>query len=217
MKALVIGATGAVGKDLVQQLLVDESVERVDIFVRREVKIPSAKLVAHVVDFDHPEAWAEQLQGDVLFSCMGTTIKAAGTHEAQWKVDYTYQFDAAKAAKANGVHTYVLVSSVGANAKSKVFYTKMKGALDNAVQKLGFEGCFILRPPSLIRKESDRLGETVSVAIIKAFNVIGLLRSWTPMPTEAVAAAMIRLAKSGRKGVEIIESQDILKVQNSSI
>ena len=78
LKALVIGATGAVGKDLVQQLMEDSSVERVDIFVRREVKIPSAKLVAHVVDFDHPETWAEQLQGDVLFSCMGTTIKAAG-------------------------------------------------------------------------------------------------------------------------------------------
>ena len=211
LKALVIGATGAVGKDLVQQLIEDSSVERVDIFVRREVKIPAAKVVAHVVDFDHPETWADQLQGDVLFSCMGTTIKAAGSQEAQWKVDYTYQYEAAKAARANGVKTYVLVSAIGANPKSKVFYTRMKGELDEAVQQIGFEGCFILRPPSLIRKGSDRFGETVSVAIIKAFNAIGLLRSWTPMPTEAVAAAMIRLAKSGRKGVEIIESQDILK------
>ena len=211
LKALVIGATGAVGKDLVQQLIEDSSVERVDIFVRREVKIPSAKLVAHVVDFDHPETWADQLQGDVLFSCMGTTIKAAGSQEAQWKVDYTYQYEAAKAAKANGVPTYVLVSAIGANPKSKVFYTRMKGELDDAVQKLGFEGCSILRPPSLIRKGNDRFGETVSIAVLKAFNAIGLLRSWTPMPTESVAAAMIRLAKSGRKGVEIIESQDILK------
>lgn len=213
MKALVIGATGAVGKDLVQQLIEDSSVERIDIFVRREVKIPAAKVVAHVVDFDHPETWADQLKGDVLFSCLGTTIRAAGSQDAQWKVDYTYQYEAAKAAKANGVKNYVLVSSVGANARSKVFYTKMKGALDDAIQELGFEGCFILRPPSLIRKGSDRFGETVSLAIIKAFNAIGLLRAWTPMPTEAVAAAMIRLAKSGRKGVEIIESQEILKVQ----
>ena len=213
MKALVIGATGAVGKDLVQQLIEDSSFERIDVFVRREVKIPAAKVVAHVVDFDHPETWADQLQGDVLFSCMGTTIKAAGTQEAQWKVDYTYQYDAAKAAKANGVKNYVLVSSVGANAKSKVFYTRMKGVLDNAVQQLGFEGCFILRPPSLIRKGSDRFGEKVGMVALKAFNAIGLMRSFTPMPTEAVAASMIRLAKSGRKGVEIIESQDILKAQ----
>ena len=115
MKALVIGATGAVGKDLVQQLIEDSSVERIDIFVRREVKIPSAKVVAHVVDFDHPETWADLLQGDVLFSCMGTTIKAAGSQEAQWRVDYTYQYEAAKAAKTNGVPTYVLVSAIGAN------------------------------------------------------------------------------------------------------
>ena len=211
LRALVIGATGAVGKDLVQQLIEDSSVERVDIFVRREVKIPSAKLVVHVVDFDHPEMWADQLQGDVLFSCMGTTIKAAGTQEAQWKVDYTYQYDAAKAAKANGVPTYVLVSAIGANPKSKVFYTRMKGELDDAVQQLGFEGCFILRPPSLIRKGTDRFGEKAGIVAIRAFNAIGLMRNFTPMPTEAVAAAMIRLAKSGRKGIQILESQDILK------
>ena len=211
LKALVIGATGAVGKDLVQQLMEDSSVERIDIFVRREVKIPAAKVVAHVVDFDHPETWDDQLQGDVLFSCMGTTIKAAGTQEAQWKVDYTYQYEAAKAAKANGVPTYVLVSAIDANPKSKVFYTRMKGELDDSVQQLGFEGCFILRPPSLIRKGTDRFGEKAGIVAIRAFNAIGLMRNYTPMPTEAVAAAMIRLAKSGRKGVEIINSQDILK------
>lgn len=203
MKALVIGATGAVGKDLVQQLLADEAFERVDIFVRREVPIPAEKLHVHIVDFDRLETWADQLQGDVLFSCMGTTIKAAGSQDAQWKVDYTYQFKTAKAARANGVKTYVLVSSVGANAKSKVFYTRMKGALDEAVQKLGFEGCFILRPPSLIRKGSDRLGEKVGIVALKAFNALGLLRQFTPVPTEEVAAVMIRLAKSGRSGVEI--------------
>lgn len=77
MKALVLGATGAIGKDLVEQLLQDYTFDRVDIFVRREVKIPSAKLVAHVVNFDHPEQWADRITGDVLFSCLGTTIKAA--------------------------------------------------------------------------------------------------------------------------------------------
>ena len=213
MKALVIGATGAVGKDLVQQLLEDGSFERVDIFVRRQVNVSSDKLVVHVVDFDRPETWAGELQADVLFSCLGTTIKAAGSQEAQWKVDYTYQYEAAKAARAIGVKTYVLVSSVGANAKSKVFYTKMKGALDEAVQQLGFEGCFILRPPSLIRKGSDRFGEKVGIVALRGFNAIGLMRNYTPMPTEAVAAAMIRLAKSGRQGVAIFDSQDILKAE----
>ncbi len=111
MKALVLGATGAVGKDLVEQLLKADAFERVDVFVRREVKVTSAKLVSHIVDFQHPETWAGLLTGDVLFSCLGTTIKAAGSQEAQWKVDYTYQLEAAKAARANGVKKLVLVSS----------------------------------------------------------------------------------------------------------
>ena len=213
MKALVIGATGATGKDLVRLLLEDESFEEVTVFVRRPVDIDSPKLTAHVVDFDRPGEWANLLRGDVLFSCLGTTIRAAGSQEAQWKVDYSYQYDAAKAARGNGVPAYILVSSVGADSKSKVFYTRMKGALDDAVQELGFGSCFILRPPSLIRKGSDRMGEKVGVVALKALNAIGLMRKYTPMPTEAVAAAMLRLAKSGRKGTEIVVSQDIMSTR----
>ena len=212
MKALVIGATGAVGKDLVGQLLKDDSFDRVDVFVRREVKVPSSKLVLHVVDFDHPETWSELLTGDVLFSCLGTTIKAAGSQEAQWKVDYTYQYEAAKVARENGVLKYVLVSSIGASSKSKIFYSRMKGALEDAVKGLGFPGCFILQPPSLVRKGSDRFGEKAGVALLKCFNAIGIMRSWKPMPTEEVAAAMIRLAKSDKNGTNIITSQEILSV-----
>ncbi len=212
MKALVLGATGAIGKDLVSQLLQDEAFDRVDIFVRREVPASSDKLVVHVVEFDHPEQWAGKLTGDVLFSTLGTTIRAAGSQPAQWKVDYTYQLQAAQSARKNGVPVYALVSSVGADARSRIFYSKMKGALDRDVQALGFEGCFILRPPSLIRKGSDRLGEKVGVVALRAFNAIGLMRNFTPMPTEAVAAAMIRLAKSGRKGTGIFTSQEILSI-----
>lgn len=210
MKALVLGATGAVGKDLVEQLLKDESFERVDVFVRREVKVPSSKLVPHVVDFEHPETWSDLLAGDVLFSCLGTTIKAAGSQDAQWKVDYTYQYETAKAARENGVPKYVLVSSIGASSKSKVFYTRMKGALEDAVKGLGFPGCFILQPPSLIRKGSDRFGEKAGVVILKGLNAIGLMRSWKPMPTEDVAAAMIRLVKSEKTGIHVITSQEII-------
>ena len=212
MKALVIGATGAVGKDLVEQLLNDEAFDRVDVFVRRKVSIQSSKLVSHIIDFNKPEEWEALLTGDVLFSCLGTTIKAAGSQQAQWKVDYTYQYEAAKAARNNGVGKLVLVSSIGADSKSRIFYSRMKGRLDEDVQKLCFPGCFILRPPSLIRKGSDRFGEKAGVAVLKCFNAIGLMRSWKPMPTEDVAAAMIRLAKSDKTGTHIITSQEILSV-----
>ena len=127
MKALVIGATGAVGSDLVEQLLKDDAFERVTVFVRRPLAVENPKLTVHIIDFDHPEQWRELLQGDVLFSCLGTTIKAAGSQEAQWKVDYTYQYEAAKAARENGVEAYALVSSIGASPKAKFFYTRMKG------------------------------------------------------------------------------------------
>ena len=150
------------------------------------------------------------MTGDVLFSCLGTTIKAAGSQDAQWKVDYTYQFEAARQARANGVEKLVLVSSVGADSRSKIFYSRMKGQLDDDVVKLGFPGCFILRPSSLIRKGSDRFGEKAGVVILKGLNAIGLLRSWKPMPTEAVAASMIRLAKGGTTGLRILTSQEIL-------
>lgn len=210
MKALVIGATGATGKDLVSLLLKDESFESVDVFVRRGVEQVSPKLNFHVIDFDRMEDWKHLLSGDVLFSCLGTTIKAAGSQDAQWKVDYTYQLEAARAARRNGVTKYVLVSAIGANPKSKVFYTKMKGCLDEEVRKLGFPGCFILRPPSLVRKGTDRFGERASVAILKGLNRIGLLHSLRPMDTEELAAAMIGLAKNGGEGTRIIQSQDIL-------
>ena len=211
MKALVLGATGAVGKDLVNQLLADDHFDRIELFVRRPASVGSAKAAVHVVDFDHPEEWHGLLTGDVLFSCLGTTIKAAGSQAAQWKVDYTYQYEAAKAAREQGVPTCVLVSSIGASPKSGIFYTRMKGELEEAVKALGFPGCFSLQPPSLIRKGSDRFGEKAGVAILKALNAIGLMRAWKPMPTEEVAAAMIRLAESGRMGTETIVSQAILQ------
>ena len=212
MKALVIGATGAVGKDLVVLLLKDDAFEGVTVFVRRPLAIENPKLTVHVIDFDRPEQWKDLLRGDVLFSCLGTTIRAAGSQANQWKVDYTYQYEAAKAARENGVETYALVSSIGANPKSNIFYTRMKGELEVAVKQLGFPACYILQPPSLVRKGSDRFGEKAGVVMLKALNAIGLMRSWTPMPTEEVAAAMVRLAKRGRCATETVVAQDILKV-----
>lgn len=211
MEALVIGATGAVGKDLIDQLLKDDAFQSIIAFVRRPLAVENPKLTAHVIDFDHPEQWQDLLQGDVLFSCLGTTIKAAGSQANQWKVDYTYQYEVAKAARENGVETYALVSSIGATPKSKIFYTRMKGELEEAVKKLGFPACFILQPPSLVRKGSDRFGEKAGVVALRAFNAIGLMRAYKPMPTEEVAAAKVRLAKCGRRATETIVAQDILK------
>lgn len=209
MKALVIGATGAVGQDLVDLLLKDDSFGSVTLITRRPVRIQNPKLKVHLVYFDNIKDWSYLVQGDVLFSCLGTTIKAAGSQQAQWKVDYTYQYEIAKAARENGVGTYVLVSAVNASPDSKFFYNRMKGELEEAVKKLGFPRCFILQPSSLIRKGSDRLGERIGVAALKAFNAVGLMKDYRPVPTETVAKAMVQAAKSNRTGTEVIVSQEI--------
>ena len=111
MKAILIGATGATGRDLLQLLLNDNEVESVAIFVRRVPDIEHEKLTVHTIDFEKPEEWSRLVKGDVLFSCLGTTRKDAGSKEAQWKVDYDYQYHFAKIARENGVKSLLLVSS----------------------------------------------------------------------------------------------------------
>lgn len=202
MNALVIGATGATGKDLVEQLMKDDSFERVDVFVRRPLDIQHDKLTVHVIDFDRPNEWRDLIKGEVLFSCLGTTIKAAGSKEAQWKVDYGYQYEFAKAAKENGVERYVLVSAEFASPKARSFYSKMKGQLEEAVKELNFPKLTIIKPPILMRKDSDRTFEVLGLKAIQFMNKVGLFRSQQPLPTEILAKAMIHSAKQSARDSE---------------
>lgn len=211
MHALVIGATGATGKDLLKLLLDDGSFERVDIFVRRPVRLENPKLTVHVIDFDRPEKWQNLVRGDVLFSCLGTTLKAAGSKEAQWRIDHNYQYEFAKAARANHVNTCILVSALQASAKSNIFYSRMKGVLEKDTTALGFPKLIIFRPSLLLRKESDRRGEVIAAKIVKALNAIGMLRKHRPMPTALLAKAMIYTSKALYDGNYVVEGQDIRK------
>jgi uncharacterized protein YbjT (DUF2867 family) len=209
MKALVIGATGATGKDLVNQLLNDKDFEEVDIFVRKPVDIQNDRLNVHVVNFEKPEEWKGMVKGDVAFSCLGTTLKDAGSKEAQRKVDFDYQYEFAKAAKENDVEDYVLVSAYGANPKSKIFYSKMKGELEEAVKQLHFNKITIFKPGMLERKDSERTGEVLGSRIIKFANKLGLLESQKPLPTDVLAKAMINSSKIKSNGYSSIKLGNI--------
>jgi uncharacterized protein YbjT (DUF2867 family) len=209
MKALVIGATGATGKDLVQQLLQDKDFEEVDVFVRKPLNIQNKKLKTHIVDFEKPEDWKDSVKGDVAFSCLGTTLKDAGSKEAQRKVDYDYQFQFAKAAKDNNVEDYILVSAYGANPQSKIFYSKMKGELEDAVRKLHFNKITIFKPGMLERKDSERSGEVLGSRIIKFANKLGLFESQKPLPTDVLAKAMINSSKIKSNGYSSIKLGNI--------
>ncbi len=195
MKALVIGATGATGKDLVKQLCQDSDFDEIDIFVRRRSDFHHEKVKAHLVDFDHPEEWKHLVKGDVAFSCLGTTLKSAGSKENQKVIDYDYQFNFAKAAKENNVQDYILVSAYGASPDSKIFYSRIKGELEEAVKNLKFEKTTIFKPGMLERKNTDRNGEVFGLKIIKFLNKFGLFKSQKPLPTSVLAKAMIVASK----------------------
>ena len=209
MKALILGATGATGKELVKALLLDDQFEEVHTFVRHGLKINNSKLQSHIVDFDQPETWDNLIVGDVAFSCMGTTLKASGSKKAQRKVDYNYQLNFAAAAKKNNVKDYVLVSSYGANAKSKIFYNRMKGELEEAVKNLNFEKITLFQPGMLERKESERFGEILAVKLFKFANKLGILKSQKPLPTEILAKAMLNASKIKSKGLSEIKLSNI--------
>ena len=200
MKTLIIGATGATGKDLVTQLLADDTYSEVHCFVRKPLALSHPKLHAHVVNFDTPGAWADLLQGDVAFSCLGTTLAVAGSKEAQWRVDYDYQYHFAQQCKANGVTTFVLVSAAGAKAQSKLFYNRMKGQLEDAIKALGFASLLIFQPSILVRSNSDRGGENFTVKVINFLNKLGLFKRYRPMPTEILAEKMLSAVYNSPKG-----------------
>ena len=201
MKALIIGATGATGKDLVTQLLADDTYSEVHCFVRKPLALTHPKLHAHVVDFETPEAWADLLRGDVAFSCLGTTLAVAGSKEAQWRVDYDYQYAFAEHCRQNGVATFVLVSAAGATAQSKLFYNRMKGQLEDAVKALGFPRLLIFQPSILICSNSDRGGENFTVKVFNFLNKLGILKRYRPMPTAVLAQRMRKEAATVAKGL----------------
>lgn len=209
--ALVIGSTGMVGRELVTQLCESSEFEQVISFVRRSSGFSHPKLQEHVVDFDQPESWKELLKGDVLFSCMGTTLAAAGSKASQYKVDYTYQYETARMAAENNVPVYVLVSSTGANANSALFYPKIKGQLDEAVQKLGFKSVQILRPGQLYgERQQKRSAELFAVKMMFAINKLGLFKKYKPIHASEVAKAMISAAK--RTGSNIFTLDELFKL-----
>ncbi len=211
--ALLIGATGLVGAQLVSQLLDDDDYAHVLTFARRPVGISHPKLVHHVVDFDKPESWSSLLRGDVLFSAMGTTKKTAGGEKAQWKVDYDYQLSAAKAAREGGARHLVLVSSTGADAESSMFYLRMKGKLEEAVLELGYPHTAIMRPSLLDGDRSERRpSEEWGLRVARLLPEWDALARLRPVPVALVARAARQAARSEKREV-IWEAKDIFRCE----
>ena len=198
--ALVLGASGATGRELVKLLFDDSNFNQVSIFVRTEPKISDKKLTIHKIDFAKLEEYKYLIKGDILFSALGTTKKEAGGKKEQYLVDYTYQYEFAKMASDNGVTNYSLVSSTGANSNSSFFYPKIKGELEESVKKLNFKKIDIFQPPMLIRQpDLMRSGEKSGIKFLNAVNKIGVLKSQKPLNVKDLALKMIKEALNIRE------------------
>lgn len=140
---------------------------------------------------------------------MGTTLKMAGSKEKQWHVDHDIPVAFAEIARNNGVSTVVLLSAYGAAATSNVFYSRIKGSLEEEIMNLGFERTIIFRPGLLLRKNTDRWGERMSAGILKLLNGLGLIWKFRPMPTAVLAKKLASAPKKAETGKQLIELEKI--------
>ena len=212
MKAIVIGATGATGRELIKILLLRSEVKHILVFTRKKLDVSSPKLDVHVINFAEIDKYSSIINGDILFSALGTTLKDAKSKTNQLEVDFTYQFNLAKISSENNVKTLSLVSSSGANKNSLFFYPKIKGLLESSVKQLNFENIQIYQPPFLIR-QSDvmRPNERIGIFIFKALNSIGILNSLRPLPVARLAEKMVDEALTKHtKRVMVFKNKDII-------
>jgi len=208
--AIVIGASGLIGRALVDQLVNVEQISKVITLTRTENKHPSDKVCNYVVDFECLEDHLSAFNANFLFSSLGTTIKQAGSLDAQYRVDVEYQFNAAKIAAENGVTHYLLVSSAGADAHSKRPYLSMKGELEQRVKALPFKRISLFQPSLLLGSRANvRIGEKIGGGVMKGLCVLPWFRRYRPITGEQVATKMVLVSQQSGPSLEFFCLDDI--------
>jgi uncharacterized protein YbjT (DUF2867 family) len=213
MIAVVAGGTGLVGSEVIQQLLKDSRINQVRAVTRKSVGVEHAKLKeVFVSDLAELPKFKDELRGDIYFCCLGTTIKKAGSQEAFRKIDHDGVLNFARVAKANDAKSLVVISAMGANADSKIFYNRVKGEMERDLSALGFSSLTIFRPALLMgdRKEF-RLAEKVASAIAGPLSSIlpESVKKASLTDAEVLAKRAVEEAISGRAGIHVIKSKQI--------
>ena len=216
---LVIGATGLVGRELVLTLLESSEFSKVIVWVRRTTGIKHSKLNEHFPDFEQLER--EPIPGDVdcIFCCLGTTIKKVKTKESFRKVDFTYPLMLAKNAEHNQIGQFLIISAMGANPSSRVFYSRTKGELESEVRKLHLKSLSVFRPSLLLGKRDEfRIGEEAAAVASKIvpFLFKGPFKKFKPVKGKVVAQAMYALALQEKAGINLVEAQEIEELAMSA-
>ncbi len=204
----VAGASGLVGSDLLRDLIADDSFTKVISVGRRTLPLEHAKLEQVKVDFADEASFTTLDAPDVAFCCLGTTIKKAGSKEAFRAVDYDAVLTFAKAAHAKGARVFAHVSSLGASTRSSNFYSTVKGEVEAALEKVGFDSLYALRPSILDGdREESRPLERVGLVFARALGPV--LGKYRPTSSAAVARSLIAKAKERAKGAHVIEADAI--------
>lgn len=210
--ALIIGATGLVGRHLLTYLLEGSEYKSVVALTRKKLEVDHEKLEQHLVDFDRLSDYHELFSVDTVFCTLGTTMKVAKTKEQFVKVDFDYPFEAARLAKQSHVPQFFLVTAMGANQHSRFFYNQVKGNAEEAIKQLDFRNLYIIRPSLLVgERESKRLGEDFGQKLYHLFPNIfrGRLQKYKPNQGLDVAKVMYHLSLVAEEGTHIIESSAI--------
>ena len=213
--ALLIGASGLVGRHCLQCLLNEPIYKRIVVIVRTPILITHEKLVQHVIDFDDLGTLGEIFIADDVYCCLGTTIKKAGTQEAFRKVDYDYPVKVAALTQHCGANQFLLVSSLGANSHSGIFYNRVKGEVEDAIRKIPFTAFHVFRPSLLLGERKEyRTGEKVSAVVMEGLKYAlgGPLKKYRAIQAHDVAKAMVRVAQMDLQGVNIFDSQRIQEI-----
>jgi uncharacterized protein YbjT (DUF2867 family) len=210
--ALLFGATGLVGTQLLKQLLAHPAYGRVIAPGRHQPDLTHEKLDAPILDFNRLPLATDELKADDVFIALGTTIKRAGSQEAFRKVDFDFIVNAARTAKAGGAERCLLVSSAGADPDSRIFYSKVKGETEEAVKNIGFAATDIFRPGALVgEREEFRLGEKIGIGVSTFLRGISpaILGKYNPTDADVLAGHMIAAAREGVSGYRLHEAQEL--------
>jgi uncharacterized protein YbjT (DUF2867 family) len=213
--ALVAGASGLVGGHVLRCLLEDPEYERVTVLARRDLPIAHKKLEQRVLAFDRLAQMADFPRVHDVFCCLGTTIKRAGSQEAFRKVDHALVVELARVAVRHRASQFLLVTALGADPRSRLFYNRVKGEVEEAVRRFAFDAIHIFRPSLLLGKRTEsrpaeRMAVMVSPLIAWAF--VGPLARYRPIKAERVARAMVRTAREATRGVHVHESDEIRRL-----
>ncbi|WP_257009684.1 NAD-dependent epimerase/dehydratase family protein [Evansella halocellulosilytica] len=212
-KALIAGATGLIGKQLVRELIAGGYYSEVHILSRKQTSFNDQHVIEHVIDYDSLEQYDHLFESiDDVFICLGTTMKKAKTKKQFIKVDYVYPTKIAELSQKAGVKKLLVVSAIGSDRESRFFYNRVKGKLEEALVILNLPSLHIFRPSLLIgEREEFRLGEQAAAYFTApvSFLLAGPLEKYKPVKGKDVAAVMRAVAQEESRGVHIYESDKI--------